>query len=44
MAQLSSCSFRRKAGTNTSVKSILIMNNLLEAGLTIPSQKVPDNF
>ena len=35
---------RHDAGTNHPVKSILILNKYLRAGLTIRSQKVPDKF
>ena len=44
MARHNSCLFRHDAGTNHPVKSILILNKYLRAGLTIRSQKVPDKF
>lgn len=44
MGRLVLCLSRHDAGTNHPVKSILILNKYLRAGLTIRSQKVPDKF
>jgi len=44
MGRLVLCLSQHDAGTNHPVKSILILNKYLRAGLTIRSQKVPDKF